>query len=73
MPTSALTLIRGRADVGIGPYGRSPTNSDRKDLLSGGRAQILPSFTRNSRRKVTSTARANRVKPRLNLPFLPWL
>ena len=26
MPTSALTLIRGRADVGIGPYGHSPTN-----------------------------------------------
>ena len=26
MPPSALTLFRGRADVGIGPYGHSPTN-----------------------------------------------
>ena len=31
MPTSALTPIRERADVGIGPYGRFrniPTNPD---------------------------------------------
>ena len=28
MPTSALPRISVRADVGIGPYGRSPTNPD---------------------------------------------
>ena len=26
MPTSALTLIRGRADVGIGPYELKSSN-----------------------------------------------
>ena len=31
--------------------------------------QIMPASTRNSSTKVTSTAAANRVKPRLNLPF----
>ena len=33
MPTSALTLIRGRADVGIGPYDH--TNPDLMSLYGG--------------------------------------
>ena len=31
--------------------------------------QIMPARTRNSSTQVTSTAKANKVKPRLNLPF----